>query len=38
MVPGNAVPGGDVSDVLHPEDSNHRKIGALFVTVASPGR
>lgn len=33
-VPGGARPGGDVSDVLHPEDSNYRKIGALFVKVA----
>ena len=36
-VPGGAMPGGDVSDVLHPEDSNYRKIGALFVKVAREG-
>ena len=37
-VPGGAMPGGDVGDVLHPDDPMYAKIGALFTKVAKEER
>ena len=32
-VPGGAMAGGDVGDVLHPDDPLYGKIGSLFIKV-----